>query len=55
MYTLRQFMRMNGTKKQDIEDFVVALAGRKLSMREIRSVFDGIANLEFVFLKKAAQ
>jgi len=23
MYTLRQFMRMNGVKKQDIEDFVV--------------------------------
>src|SRR5439155_9834203 len=25
MYTLRQFMRMNGVGKQDIEDFVVAL------------------------------
>src|SRR5712691_5161990 len=31
MYTLRQFMRMNGVKKQDIEDFVVALSGKKLS------------------------
>jgi predicted transcriptional regulator len=30
MYTLRQFMRMNGVQKRDIEDFVVALAGKHL-------------------------
>lgn len=41
MYTLRQFMRMNGVKKQDIEDFVVALAGKKLSMREIEQLAHG--------------
>jgi len=41
MYTLRQFMRMNGVKKQDIEDFVVALAGKKLSLREIEQLAHG--------------
>ncbi len=41
MYTLRQFMRMNGVKKQDIEDFVVALSGKKLSVREIDQLAHG--------------
>jgi hypothetical protein len=41
MYTLRQFMRMNGFGKQDIEDFVVALAGKKLSVREIEQLAHG--------------
>jgi hypothetical protein len=41
MYTLRQFMRMNGVGKQDIEDFVVALAGTKLSVREIEQLAHG--------------
>jgi predicted transcriptional regulator len=41
MYTLRQFMRMNGVKKQDIEDFVVALSGEKLSVREIEQLANG--------------
>jgi predicted transcriptional regulator len=41
MYTLRQFMRMNGVGKQDIEDFVVALAGKKLSVREIEQLAQG--------------
>jgi hypothetical protein len=41
MYTLRQFMRMNGIKKQEIEDFVVALSGRKLSVREIEQLAHG--------------
>ena len=41
MYTLRQFMRMNGVKKQDIEDFVVALAGKRLSVREIEQLAHG--------------
>ena len=40
-YTLRQFMRMNGVKKQDIEDFVVALSGKKLSLREIEQLAHG--------------
>jgi len=41
MYTLRQFMRMNGVQKQDIEDFVVALAGKKLSVREVEQLAHG--------------
>jgi hypothetical protein len=40
-YTLRQFMRMNGVSKQDIEDFVVALSGKKLSVREIEQLAHG--------------
>jgi len=41
MYTLRQFMRMNGVKKQEIEDFVVAVSGKKLSVREIEQLAHG--------------
>ena len=41
MYTLRQFMRMNGVKKQDIEDFVVAVSGNKHSVREIEQLAHG--------------
>jgi len=41
MYTLRQFMRMKGMGKQDIEEFVVALSGRKLSVREIEQLAQG--------------
>jgi predicted transcriptional regulator len=41
MYTLRQFMRMNGVKKQEIEDFVVALSGKKLSVREVEQLAHG--------------
>jgi hypothetical protein len=35
MYTLRRFMRMNEVRQQDIEAFVRAVAGRRLSVREI--------------------
>ena len=41
MYTLRQFMRMNGVKKQEIETFVVAVSGKKLSVREIEQLAHG--------------
>ena len=41
MYTLRQFMRMNGVKKQEIENFVVAVSGKKLSVREIEQLAHG--------------
>jgi predicted transcriptional regulator len=41
MYTLRQFMRMNGVGKQGIEEFVLALAGKKLSVREIEQLAHG--------------
>jgi len=35
MYTLRPFMRMNGVQKQEVEAFVVAVSGQKLSVREM--------------------
>ena len=41
MYTLRQFMRMNCIKKQEIEDFIVAVSGKKLSVREIEQLAHG--------------
>ena len=41
MYTLRQFMRMNGVKKQAIDTFVVAVSGKKLSVREIEQLAQG--------------
>jgi len=41
MYTLRQFRRMNGVRPQDIEEFVVALSGKKLSVREIEQLAQG--------------
>jgi hypothetical protein len=41
MYTLRQFMRMNGVGKQEIEEFVVALSGKKLSVRDIEQLAQG--------------
>jgi len=41
MYTLRQFMRMNGVKGEQIDLFVGALAGKKLSVREIEQLAHG--------------
>ena len=41
MYTLRQFMRMNGVQKQEVEGFVVAVSGQKLSVREIAHLAHG--------------
>ncbi len=41
MYTLRQFMRMNRVKKEEIEQFVVAVSGKNLSVREIEQLAHG--------------
>jgi len=41
MYTLRQFMRMNSVSKQQIEEFVVALSGKNLSIRQIEQLAHG--------------
>ena len=41
MYTLRQFMRMNSVSKEQIEEFVVAVSGRKLSVREVEQLANG--------------
>jgi hypothetical protein len=41
MYVLRQFMRMNGVQPEQIEQFVVALSGHPLSVREIEQLAHG--------------
>src|SRR6516162_2089666 len=41
MATLRQFRRMNGVRSQDIEEFVLALSGRKLSVRDLEQLAHG--------------
>jgi hypothetical protein len=41
MYALRQFMRMNKVPRQEIEQFVVAVSGKKLSVREIEQLAHG--------------
>jgi hypothetical protein len=41
MYTLRQFMRMNAVSAQDVEQFVVALSGKGLSVRDIEHLAHG--------------
>jgi hypothetical protein len=41
MYTLRQFMRMNGVRKQEVDEFVEAVSGKKLSVREIERLAHG--------------
>jgi hypothetical protein len=41
MYLLRQFMRMNGAKLEEIEQFVTAVAGQGLSVREIEQLAHG--------------
>jgi len=43
MYTLRQFMRINSVKKEEIDEFVNAVAGKRLSTRDI----DLLANAYF--------
>lgn len=35
MYTLRPFMRMNTPRRQEIEQFVQAMGGQRLSVRDI--------------------
>lgn len=41
MYTLRPLMRMNGVRKEDVEAFVSAVGGKKLSVREIEQLAHG--------------
>lgn len=41
MYTLRQFMRMNCAGREEVETFVGAVAGKKLSVREIEQLAHG--------------
>jgi predicted transcriptional regulator len=41
MYTLRQFMRMNKVGKDQIEEFVVAVSGKGLSVRDVEQLAHG--------------
>jgi predicted transcriptional regulator len=41
MYLLRQFMRMNEVKAEQIEEFVLALSGKSLSVREVEQLAHG--------------
>jgi len=41
MYTLRQFMRMNGVQAEQIEQFVLACSGHPLSVREVEQLAHG--------------
>ncbi len=41
MYVVRPFMRMNGVNPQQIDQFVQALGGHKLSLREIEQLAHG--------------
>jgi hypothetical protein len=41
MYVLRPFMRMNGVGREQIDQFVQALSGRKLSLRQIEQLAHG--------------
>ena len=41
MYNVRPFMRINGTDKVDAEQFIAALSGKRLSVREIECLAHG--------------
>lgn len=41
MYTLRQFMRMNGTSKKEVDQFVESVSGKGLSIRDIELLAHG--------------
>jgi hypothetical protein len=41
MYTLRQFIRINRISKADIDEFVTAVSGKNLSIRDIETLAHG--------------
>lgn len=41
MYTVRNFMRMNGVTRQEVDEFVESVSGKKLSVREIERLAEG--------------
>lgn len=41
MYTLRRFIRMNGINKKEVDEFVSAVAGKNLSIRDIEVLAHG--------------
>ena len=44
MYTLRPFIRMNGIKKEEIDEFVSSVSGKNLSIRDIELLAHGHFN-----------
>ena len=41
MYLIRQFMRMNGIKPEQVEAFILATSGQGLSVREVEQLAHG--------------
>ncbi len=41
MYTMRQFMRINSVRKEDVDEFVKSVSGKKLSIRDIETLATG--------------
>jgi hypothetical protein len=41
MYTIRQFMRINSVRKEDVDEFVKSVSGQNLSIREIETLANG--------------
>lgn len=41
MYTIRSFMRMNGIKKEEVDEFVASVSGKGLSVRDIEILANG--------------
>jgi hypothetical protein len=41
MYLIRQFMRMNGVKAEEVQEFILAVSGHGLSVREIEQLAHG--------------
>jgi hypothetical protein len=41
MYCLRQFMRLNGVSAEQVQEFILALSGKGLSVREIEQLAHG--------------
>ena len=41
MYTIRQFMRINSVRKEDVDEFVKSVSGKNLSIREIETLANG--------------
>lgn len=41
MYTLRQFIRINSVKREDVDEFVRSVSGKNLSIRDIETLAHG--------------
>jgi hypothetical protein len=41
MYLMRQFMRMNGVQAEQVQEFILAVSGKGLSVREVEQLAHG--------------